>query len=100
MVVYKCAMDKGKGSAHLEKFQKDKESPAHGASEESQRPSEERFKLERQEMFDEIGSESSVNGATETPMNNPTVFPKSFEDGDEYESTVDEESSAKRRKLA
>ena len=35
MVVGKCAMDKGKSPVHLEEFQKDRDSPAHGASEET-----------------------------------------------------------------
>ena len=94
-------MDKMKGPVQMEK---DRDSPAHGASEESEEPSgTERFHLERQESIDEIGSEPPIDDATEPPMNNPRdrVVPKNLEEyGDEYESTDDDERSAKRRKLA
>ena len=96
-------MDKMKGPVQMEK---DRDSPAHRASEESEEPSgTERFHLERQESIniDEIGSEPPIDDATEPPMNNPRdrVVPKNLEEyGDEYESTDDDERSAKRRKLA
>ena len=94
-------MDKMKGPVQMEK---DRDSPAHGASEESEEPSgTERFHLECQKSFDEINSEPPINNATEPPMNNPRdrVVPKDLEEyGDEYESTDDDERSPKRRKLA
>ena len=88
----------------MEKLQKGRDSPAHGASEESEEPSStEGFHLKRQMSTDEINSEPPINDATEPSMNNPRdqVVPKNLEEsGDEYESTVDDERSAKRRRLA
>ena len=66
VVVYKYAMDKGKGPAQMEKLQKGRDSPAHGASEESEEPSStERFHLERQMSIDEINSGPPIDDVTE-----------------------------------
>ena len=67
MVVGKCAMDKGKSPAQMEEFQKDRDSPAHGASSEESENAcgTEGFNLAPQKIIDEISSKPSLNDPTE-----------------------------------
>jgi hypothetical protein len=67
MVVGKRAMDKGKNLAQMVEFQKDRDSPAHGASSEESENAcgTEGFNLERQEIMDEISSKPSLNDPPE-----------------------------------
>lgn len=79
-------MDKGKSPAlQLEKFHKDRDSPAHGASEESGETSgTEGLSLEHQEIIDEIRSEPPVNNPTDQVLNMET---------NENEETTDDRSA-------
>lgn len=85
-MVGKCAMDKGESPAlQLEKLHKDRDSPAHGDSEESGETSgTEGLNLEHQEIIDEIRSEPPVRNPTDQVQNMET---------NENEETTDDSSA-------